>query len=194
MVPFIDDGAPAAVIYADAFYQPGETRHKAGHFPAEVNIKPGTRGMNGWGYVVRIGDAVFYDCGTAPAEFLDGPSSTSSRSWRRGSCSGDISRQTAAEVAGVHRRRRPVGPHKGIRQGRWSTAALCEWLPDFRRVPSKANVSDAVSRGDLSMAVKSGWTRARTPTESILKVLTRAVADLHFATQEAADELANLAI
>ena len=32
--------APAAVIYANAaaFY-----RHKAGHFPAEVNIKPGTR-------------------------------------------------------------------------------------------------------------------------------------------------------
>ena len=24
-------------------YQPGETRHKTGHFPAEVNIKPGTR-------------------------------------------------------------------------------------------------------------------------------------------------------
>ena len=55
LVPFIDDGASAAVIYADAFYQPGETRHKAGHFPAEVNIKPGTRGPNGWGYVVRIG-------------------------------------------------------------------------------------------------------------------------------------------
>ena len=28
----------------------------------------------------------------------------------------------------------------------WSTAALADWLPDFRRVPSKANVSDAVSK------------------------------------------------
>ena len=44
------------------------------------------------------------------------------------------------------------------------------------------------------MAVGSGWTRVRTPTESILKVLARAVADLQFATQEAADELTNLAI
>ena len=115
VVPFIDDGAP------DAFYQPGETRHKAGHFPAEVNIKP--RGMNGWGYVVRIGDAVFYDCGTAPAEFLELFASRRAfinlrpRGPGTGPGAGDLSRQTAAEVAGVHRqRRRPVG--KGVRQGR----------------------------------------------------------------------------
>ena len=29
--PFIDDGMPSGIIYADAFYQPGELRHKAGH-------------------------------------------------------------------------------------------------------------------------------------------------------------------
>ena len=56
----------------------------------------------------------------------------------------------------------------------------------------KANVSDAVSRGDLSMAAQAaGLGSGR---RSILKVLTRAVADLHFATRKAADELANLAI
>ena len=87
------------------------------------------------------------------------------------------------------------GAVNGILAAFWSTAALCEWLPDFRRVPSKANVtSDAVSRGDLSMAEQAGGTRVRTPTESILKVLAKAVADLNFATQDAADELANLAI
>ena len=91
VVPFIDDGA-------DAFYQPGETRHKAGHFPAEVNIKP--RGMNGWGYVVRIGDAVFYDCGTAPAEFLELFASRRAfinlrpRGPGTGPGAGDLSRQT----------------------------------------------------------------------------------------------------
>ncbi|CAE7686334.1 pfp [Symbiodinium microadriaticum] len=41
----------------------------------------------------------------------------------------------------------------GVPAAFWSTAALSDWLPDFRRVPSKANVSDAVSRGDLEMAV-----------------------------------------
>ena len=29
--PFIDDGVLSGMIYADAFYQPGELRHKAGH-------------------------------------------------------------------------------------------------------------------------------------------------------------------
>eukprot|EP00439_Symbiodinium_sp_Y106_P018097 s6942_g2.t1 len=37
------------------------------------------------------------------------------------------------------------GAVNGILAAFWSTAALCEWLPDFRRIPSKANVSDAVS-------------------------------------------------
>jgi len=89
IIPFIDDGAPAAIIYADAFYKPGETRHKAGHIPATVNIRPGTKGMNGWGYVVRIGAHVFFDYGVAPAYFLELFAARkafifmSSTSWRR---------------------------------------------------------------------------------------------------------------
>ena len=51
MVPFVDDGAPQAILYADAFYQPGETRHKGGHIPAEVAIRSGSRGSNGWALV-----------------------------------------------------------------------------------------------------------------------------------------------
>ena len=65
------------------------------------------------------------------------------------------------------------GAVKGILAAFWSTAALAEWLHDFRRVPSKA-------RGDLYLAERSGWTRARTPARSILKVLAKAVADQKF--------------
>ena len=100
-------------------------------------VKPGTRGQNGWGYVVRIGDAVYFDYGV--------------------------------------------------------TASLSDWLPDFRRVPSKANVADAVSRGDLSAAHRHGWTRVQTPVASILKTLARAAEDLEFAVNGAADELVSLA-
>ena len=46
VIPYIDDGEPQAIIYADAFYQPGETRYKAGHFPAEVPVKPGSKGVH----------------------------------------------------------------------------------------------------------------------------------------------------
>ncbi|OLP77088.1 EH domain-containing protein 1 [Symbiodinium microadriaticum] len=62
MVPYIDDGAPAALIYADAFYQPGEVRRKAGHIAAEVQVNP------------EAASQVFYDCGTAlaPVESIRG--------------------------------------------------------------------------------------------------------------------------
>ena len=82
----------------------------------------------------------------------------------------------------------------GVLAAFWSTAALADWLPDFRRVPSKANVADAVSRGDLSVARRLGWTRVHTQVPAILATLERAARDLDFAVNGAADELVNLAV
>ena len=124
VIPYIDDGEPQAIIYADAFYQPGETRYKAGHFPAEVPVKPGSKGSNGWGFVVRIGATVFYDCGTAPADFLDLFASRRAFIYVL-----EILAQVLALVtlrppapgpmAGVHRQcRRPMGPDQGLRTRR----------------------------------------------------------------------------
>ena len=93
-----------------------------------------------------------YGCGTAPAEFLELFSSRKAfrqcwRSWRR-----------SWRWSGVHRQPRwPVGPHSTKGSGKdeavngelaafWSAAALCDWLPDFQRVPSKSNVADAASK------------------------------------------------
>ena len=44
------------------------------------------------------------------------------------------------------------------------------------------------------MAERSGWTQVRTLTRFTLKVLAKAVADLNFAVNEAADELMCLAL
>ena len=71
----------------------------------------------------------------------------------------------------------------GVLAAFWSTAALANWLPDFRRMPSKANVSDAVSRENLET----------TPVQSILRTLA-AVTDFDFAENTTADELVNLAV
>ena len=115
-------------------------------------------------------DAVFYACGTAPAEFLELFASRRALIYVL-----EILAQVLALVtlAGRLPQRWLAFIDNVALAAFWSTAALREWLPDFRRVPSKANVSDAVSRGDLSVAVGSGRTRVRTPTESILKVLAR---------------------
>ena len=160
VIPYIDDDEPQAIIYADAFYQPGETRYKAGHFPAEVPVKPGSKGSNGWGFVVRIGATVLYDCGTAPADFLDLFASRRAFIYvleilAQVLALVTLSRHLPARwlafmdnVAGQWALTKGYGRDEsvnGVLAAFWSTAALAEWLPDFRRVPSKANVSDAVS-------------------------------------------------
>ena len=65
-VPFNADQLTMAVLYADAFFTDGERRHKAGHVPDGMNPSPHQRAANGWGYVLRIGDRVFYDHGVVP--------------------------------------------------------------------------------------------------------------------------------
>ena len=102
MVP--DDGAPAALIYADAFYQPGEFGRP---LPGGGAGDAGHRGQNGWGYVV------------APDLILrqwHGPSGVPRPlHCEEGHVLEMLARMLAlvvvTEVAGVHRQRRwPVGP------------------------------------------------------------------------------------
>ena len=208
VVPYVDDGMPQAIIYADAFYKPGEVRHKAGHIPAEVAVKPGTRGQNGWGYVVRIGDDVYYDYGVAPADFLHVFAARKAFIYVLEILAQVLALVTMGRrlpqrwlafidnVAGQWALTKGYGKDpavNGILASFWATASLSDWLPDFRRVPSKANVADAVSRGDLSTAHRHGWTRVHSPVASILKTLARAAEDLEFAVNGAADELVNLA-
>ncbi|CAE7923243.1 unnamed protein product [Symbiodinium sp. KB8] len=208
VVPYVDDGMPQAIIYADAFYKPGEVRHKAGHIPAEVAVKPGTRGQNGWGFVVRIGGDVYYDYGVAPAEFLHVFAARKAFIYVLEILAQVLALVTMGRrlpqrwlafidnVAGQWALTKGYGKDpavNGILASFWATASLSDWLPDFRRVPSKANVADAISRGDLSAAHRYGWTRVQSPVASILRTLARAAEDLEFAVNGAADELVNLA-
>ena len=50
------------------------------------------------------------------------------------------------------------------------TAARRGWRPQFARVESTANVADAISRGDLSRAVREEWTRLDDHTDAITDV------------------------
>ena len=54
-----------AVIFAD------ERLHKAGHVPHDLPLPAHVRDDNGWGYVVRIGEVVYFDHGTTPRSVLD---------------------------------------------------------------------------------------------------------------------------
>ena len=53
-----------AVVFADAYVKTGKRLHKAGHIPQDA------RDDNGWGYVVRIGQVVYFNHGTTPRSVL----------------------------------------------------------------------------------------------------------------------------
>ena len=80
----------------------------------------------------------------------------------------------------------------GVLSAFWASAARRCWFPKFVRVPSKANISDAVSRDDLRQASAEGWSWLDLPVDDILNILLRAADDLEFATDEAASALASV--
>jgi len=45
----------------------------------------------------------------------------------------------------------------------WAMAVLSKKTPHFERVPSKANISDGVSRGDMSLPDEFGWAQREMP-------------------------------
>ena len=59
-----------AVVFADAYVKTGERLHKAGHIPQDLPLPANARDDNGWGYVVRIGQEVYFDHGTTPRSVL----------------------------------------------------------------------------------------------------------------------------
>ena len=77
----------------------------------------------------------------------------------------------------------------GVLTAFWSLAVRLSWDPDFNRVESKANISDAVSRADLVFAKAQGWTRVHLPVLPIYIALARCSYDLDYAVDQAAAAL-----
>ena len=203
--------APAvfAVIYADAFYLEGETPVKAGNIQPSMRASRRSRASNGWGFVVRLGDRVFYDHGVVDAATLEAFASRKAFIYMLEVLAQIIAQVVLARflppafVAFVDNEAGKFALNKGY--GRdpavngllamyWCLAADFGWDPHFERVPSKANVSDAVSREDFSRAIAEGWTRLHTPARRIYEIAREAATSLDFAIGTAAGELREAAL
>ena len=106
------------------FYQPGEVRHKAGRFPAEVPLKPATRGQNGWAVLCRPAGSAPASSTAAPepADFLDHFDARKAFSLRAGdpgagARAGDAGQAASTETTRGHRQRRWPSPCKGYGKG-----------------------------------------------------------------------------
>ncbi|CAJ1442579.1 unnamed protein product [Effrenium voratum] len=64
---------PVAVMYTDAFFQMGEKKFKVGSLDIPTGWRPAEAPSycNGWGFVLRIGEKVYYSCGTIPSYLLE---------------------------------------------------------------------------------------------------------------------------
>ncbi|CAE7266077.1 unnamed protein product [Symbiodinium microadriaticum] len=156
-VPFDAAQMDMAVLYADAFFTDGERRHKAGHVPDGMNPSPHQRAANGWGYVLRIGDRVFYDHGVVPPWFVKLFAARRAYIYML-----EVFAQIIAfakmmpptivafidNTAGQAALTKGYGKDaavNGMISAFWTLAARRGWFVEFERVPSKANVADAAT-------------------------------------------------
>ena len=203
-VPFNADQLDMAVLYADAFFTDGERRHKAGHVPDGLNPSPHQRAANGWGYVLRIGDRVFYDHGVVPPWFVKLFAARRAYIYMLEVFAQIIAFAAFAKLmpptivafidntAGQAALTKGYGKDaavNGVISAFWTLAARRGWFVEFERVPSKANVADAVSRDDFTRARREGWTRVNSRDDEVMTILAKAVGDIEFANTTAAEEL-----
>ena len=207
-IPYSGPKPAQATIFADAFFVDHGRHVKAGHVPDEAGRHRQQRRRNGWGYVVQIGDQVFYDFGEAPHWFLDVFAERKAFIYAL-----EILAQVLA-IAAFAARLPPLwtayidnvagqcaltkgygnnGAVNGMVAAIWGLAATQAWAPHFQRVPSADNISDALSRGDESEASRRGWTRVHTRQDEILAILYQAGASTQYATAAAPAELIHIA-
>ena len=186
-----------AVIFADAYVKTGEQLHKAGHVPHNLPLPAHARDDSGWGYVVRIGEVVYFDHGTTPRSVLDAITSRRAFIYALEVSAQLMALFTLAErlpsdwLAFIDNTAGEAALKKGYGKDAFVNGMLATrraWRPQFARVESKANVADAVSRGDLSRAHREGWTRVDANTDAITSVLVSAAADAKYAATHAVDD------
>ncbi|CAE7420961.1 PUB3 [Symbiodinium microadriaticum] len=181
---------PFPVLYADAFFLDGDLRKKPGHLAAGEAVPRAARWQNGWGYVLLLDGHVFYDYGVVKPEHLAPFAARKAFIYVL---------EIVAQVLPLVTFARRLSPFwiafidndisvNGILASFWGLAADHQWSPDFHRVPSASNVSDAISRGDDSRA------RTATPVDDIMDVLCQAARDIEFACHAAPERLLDLAV
>ncbi|CAE7450545.1 PUB3, partial [Symbiodinium sp. KB8] len=200
---------PFPVLYADAFFLDGDLRKKPGHLAAGDAVPRAARWQNGWGYVLLLDGHVFYDYGVIKQEHLAPFAARKAFIYVLEIVAQVLPLVTFARrlspfwiafidnVAGQFALMKGYGKDpsvNGILASFWGLASDRQWAPDFHRVPSESNVSDAISRGDDSRARAEGWTRVATPVDDIMDVLGRAASDIDFACHSAPERLLDLAV
>ena len=183
-----------AVLYADAFFQAGDRRIKisdadtADWDPDITNLM-----HNGWGFVVHTHQGTYFAHGEIPGQLLG--RFTERRAFIYAL---EIIAQMIALISTRHLWEHSIwcwidnepgktALKKGCGRDRkvnrllaalWSFITKEKMDPHWRRVCSSANISDGISRGDLTMAHQMGWRRIECDWQKIYDELSRCTSSL----------------
>eukprot|EP00438_Fugacium_kawagutii_P014457 Skav223504 [mRNA] locus=scaffold1160:147994:152414:- [translate_table: standard] len=195
---------PTSVLYADAFFKAGDKRIRLSEATQDATWSADAANLmeNGWGVIIRHSSGkTYFANGSIPPELL--AHFTTRRAYIY---SLEILSQVIGLILGQHILDKQVWCFCDNEPGRCAITRgfgrdlkvnrllNCAWQfiqgaslsPSFQRVTSSANMSDSISRGDLSMAKMLGWQRLETDWDGLYKLLVQATREKTDRSQTAA--------
>ena len=189
-------------MYTDAFFTLGERNFRPSDtdIPTQWNPQHTKFLHNGWGFVVSNGSAVFVAHGVAPSKLIDKYCSRRAFIYFLKLLAPTIAlcifstRISPYLIAFVDNTASLAAINKGYGRDTcvnrmlaflWCLLARGGMHPHFTWVQSSHNVSDAVSRHDLSQAKAQGWTILEPQIDGLYNILMRCADDLHYSCESA---------
>ena len=200
-IPLRTEASSTSIVYADAYFLLGDLMQKPGSAPVGRWPNKGAQQLrNGWGYVVRHANGVTFAHGDVPPQVVSLYSSRKAFIYFL---------EIHAQIIALLSNRALLGQFwisfidnqagrsallKGFSKEPavnnllsffWSLAAKLGWHGSFQYVMSDCNISDPVSRGDLTIPRHLGWRGLQTGLEDWWRLMIAIASDMIFATGEA---------
>lgn len=196
---------PVGIVYTDAFFSPGDGNHKMKPHQATTHWSPSllAHADHGWGLVLTIRGRTIFTYGRAPTSLVQ-------RYGKRkafiyflellapilliSTLNRKLPRFLIAFIdnqAGLQAIQKGYGSDpavNGMLTFFWALVARLGLFIHFEWVPSELNISDPISRRDLTMAHDLAWHETPFELEPIYSILMRCAADLDYASSIAVDE------
>eukprot|EP00435_Cladocopium_sp_Y103_P058746 s29_g20.t1 len=189
-----------AVLYADAYFQAGDQKIRISQAPDHKwDCDANNLLTNGWGFVLHTQKGTFYANGSIPGHMLGRFTERNAFIYAL-----EIMAQMIAIITTRHLLENSsiwcwidnepgrTALRKGCGRDRKVNrllAALWTYItkegldPHWRRVCSAANIADAVSRGDLELARKMGWTQIEHNWPELYDQISKCTKSLQHALQ-----------
>ena len=198
-----------AVIYTDAFFTLGDKQFRVGSpdIPTWWDHRTIHQAENGWGFIVRINDKVFFSHGVVPSKvlrlfcrrrafiyFLEIVAQMICLTVMKDTLPALVI-SFCDNQAGLAALQKGMGRDENINRlliTTWQLIAAKQWHIHMEWVASHNNLSDRISRHDTSWVNYSEWTELTPDLTQFYKILCRIAQDETYAVHQAKSDLLQL--